>query len=85
MQYAVRIVPRRSLTQKLRWDNRQQRTAFESHNGRLTVTAGTGPNTPIRPLRELGYVSVLQRISRSPPGDSTRRGTLGELALMPVD
>ena len=40
---------------------------------------------PIRPLRELGYVSVLQRISRSPPGDSTRRGTFGELALMPVD
>ena len=40
---------------------------------------------PIRPLRELGYVSVLQRISRLPPGDSTGRGTLGELALMPVD
>jgi hypothetical protein len=39
----------------------------------------------IRPLRERGYVSVLQRISRSLPGDSTRRGTLRELALMPVD
>ena len=29
--------------------------------------------------------AVLAPTSRSPPGDSTRRGTLGELALMPVD
>ena len=58
-------------------------------NGRSPATpvmvAGTGQSAPIRPLRELGYVSVLQRISRSPPGDSIRRGTLRELALMPVD
>ena len=52
---------------------------------RWPTTRRIAEGASIRPLRELGYVSVLQRISRSPPGDSTRRGTLRELALMPVD
>jgi len=52
LQYAARIVSSESLTQKLgALDNRQQRTAFESHNGRLTLAAGTGANAPLRTLR----------------------------------
>jgi|SRR5947207_9309218 len=66
-------------------DSRQPRTAFEDDTGRSALSGGPSLHAPIRPLRELGDVSVLQRISRSPPSDSTRRGTLRELALMPVD
>src|SRR6516165_4450534 len=50
-----------------------------THTRRSDLWAGSRLHAPIRPLRELGYVSVLQRISRSPPGGSTRRGTLREL------
>ena len=47
LQYAARIFPVRAQPKSLgALDNRQQRTAFESYNGRLDFLAGTALHAP---------------------------------------
>ena len=51
LQYAALIVPSESLTQSLGApDNRRQRSAVESHNGRSDFLAGTALHAPKRSL-----------------------------------
>jgi hypothetical protein len=52
--------------------------------GHSALAPGMALPSPIRPLRELGYVSVLQRISRSRRAIQPGAARF-ELALMPVD
>jgi hypothetical protein len=62
--FAVTGLPK-SLIQKPRWlDGRQQRTAFESHNGRSALAAGTGVHA-----RDRGKTHLQSTAGRPPQSD----------------